>query len=176
MASPRESDRDAAVGGRRPPAADGREFRFSPRPNRAHEIEWRPWGAAAFAAARDGRRPVLLSISAIWCHWCHVMDETTYSDPAVIAFINDHYMPVRVDNDRRPDINRRFNMGGWPTTAFLTGDGEVITGATYLPAAQMMNVLEHVASFYAEHEGELRDRPPRAKQVKVRVGRTEGCR
>ena len=61
------------------------DFRFSPRPNRAHEIEWRPWGEPAFAEAHKLGRPILLSLSAVWCHWCHVMDETSYSDPRVIA-------------------------------------------------------------------------------------------
>ena len=56
------------------------EFRFSPRPNRAAEIAWMPWGADAFARATREDKPILLSISAVWCHWCHVMDETSYSD------------------------------------------------------------------------------------------------
>ncbi len=106
-------------------------FRFSPRPNRASEIKWRSWGDAAFAEARAQNKPVLLAISAVWCHWCHVMDETSYSDPEVIRLINDRYVPVRVDNDQRPDVNRRYNMGGWPTTVFLTPDGEIIHGGTY---------------------------------------------
>ena len=95
------------------------DFRFSPRPNRAAEIEWRPWGEPAFAEARRLGRPILLSLSAVWCHWCHVMDETSYSDARVIARINEAYVPIRADNDRNPDVNRRYNMGGWPTTAFL---------------------------------------------------------
>ena len=109
------------------------EFHFSPRPNRAHEIEWMPWGAPAFARAESEQKPILLAISAVWCHWCHVMDETSYSDPEVIRTINKGFVPVRVDNDRRPDVNARYNMGGWPTTAFLAPDGTTITGATYMP-------------------------------------------
>ena len=56
------------------------EFHFSPRPNRAGEIAWRPWGERAFQEAQVADKPVLLAISAVWCHWCHVMDETSYSD------------------------------------------------------------------------------------------------
>jgi len=108
-------------------------FHFSPRPNRASEIGWREWGADAFAAARAEDKPILLGISAVWCHWCHVMDETTYSDQGVIDVINREYIPIRVDNDLRPDVNNRYNMGGWPTTAFLTPQGDILTGATYLP-------------------------------------------
>ena len=63
------------------------EFRFSPRANRAHLIAWRPWGEDAFAESERSGKPVLLAISAVWCHWCHVMDETAYSDPAIIAEI-----------------------------------------------------------------------------------------
>ncbi|MBV9027349.1 MAG: DUF255 domain-containing protein, partial [Candidatus Eremiobacteraeota bacterium] len=77
------------------------EFRFSPRPNRAHEIGWMTWGTDAFGRARSEDKPILLSISAVWCHWCHVMDETTYSDESVIDTINRRFVPVRVDNDKR---------------------------------------------------------------------------
>lgn len=104
------------------------DFRFSPRPNRAHEIEWRPWGEPAFAEAHRLRRPILLSLSAVWCHWCHVMDETSYSDPRVVAAAYEHFVPIRVDKDRHPDVNRRYNMGGWLTTVFLAASGDPITG------------------------------------------------
>ena len=130
-------------------------FHFSPRPNRAAEIEWREWGEAAFEEARRLDRPILLAISAVWCHWCHVMDETTYSEPAVIATINAGYVPVRVDNDLRPDVNNRYNMGGWPTTAFLTPQGDILTGGTYLPPDQMLAALQRVETFYRGHRPEI---------------------
>jgi len=123
-------------------------FHFSPRPNRAAEINWREWNAEAFEQAEAGDRPILLSISAVWCHWCHVMDETTYSDQGVIDLINRDYLPIRVDNDLRPDINSRYNMGGWPSTVFLTPRGDILTGATYLPPEQMQGALKRVGSFY----------------------------
>jgi uncharacterized protein len=134
------------------------DFRFSPRPNRANEIVWMPWGTQAFERARAEDKPILLSISAVWCHWCHVMDETSYSDPGVIAAINERFVPVRVDNDRRPDVNARYNMGGWPTTAFLSPDGSTLTGATYLPPSQMRRALDEVANFYAEQKGTIAER------------------
>ncbi len=134
------------------------EFRFSPRPNRAAEIAWMSWGDDAFARAAKEDKPILLSISAVWCHWCHVMDETSYSDPAVIETINRRFVPVRVDNDRRPDVNARYNMGGWPTTAFLTPDGATLTGATYLPPQQMVRALDQIADFYVEQKGEIAER------------------
>jgi uncharacterized protein YyaL (SSP411 family) len=131
------------------------EFHFSPRPNRAGEIDWRPWSEEAFERARSEDKPILLSISAVWCHWCHVMDETTYSESGVIDLINHEYVPVRVDNDVRPDINQRYNMGGWPTTAFLTPQGDILTGATYLPADQMADALMRVAAYYRENKPEV---------------------
>ena len=131
------------------------EFRFSPRPNRAHEIGWMAWGDDAFARARAENKPILLSISAVWCHWCHVMDETSYSDPTVIAGIAERFVPIRVDNDRRPDVNARYNMGGWPTTAFLAPDGTLLTGATYLPPDQMQRAIDEIARFYAENQAAI---------------------
>jgi uncharacterized protein YyaL (SSP411 family) len=137
-------------------AMDGdREFRFSPRPNRAAEITWRPWGEPAFAEARRLGRPVLLSLSAVWCHWCHVMDETSYSDPRVIAAVNEHFVPIRVDNDRHPDVNRRYNMGGWPTTAFLAPSGDVLTGGTYIPPDQMLESLARVKAFFDANQAQI---------------------
>jgi uncharacterized protein YyaL (SSP411 family) len=130
-------------------------FRFSPRPNRAAEIAWRPFGEKAFQEAQVADKPVLLAISAIWCHWCHVMDETSYSDPEVIRQINERYVPIRVDNDERPDVNRRYNMGGWPTTAFLTPDGEIVHGGTYVPPDAMRSYLTQVAELWSTQRSEL---------------------
>src|SRR5215475_15993566 len=111
-------------------------------------IEWLPWGADAFArAAREGK-PVLLSITAAWCRACHEMDRTTYADAAVAALIGARFVPVRVDTDRRPDINERYNLGGWPTTAFLTPDGDLMTGGTFVTAERMPEVLTRVADAF----------------------------
>jgi uncharacterized protein YyaL (SSP411 family) len=133
-------------------------FRFSPRPNRAGEIGWRPWSGKAFQEAQVADKPVLLAISAVWCHWCHVMDETSYSDPEVIRLINERYVPIRVDNDERPDVNRRYNMGGWPTTAFLTPDGEIVHGGTYVPPDAMRSYLAQVADLWATQRTDLAQR------------------
>ncbi|HKW73193.1 MAG TPA: DUF255 domain-containing protein [Candidatus Dormibacteraeota bacterium] len=136
----------------------GQEFHFSPRPNRAAEINWHHWSPEAFEEAKQTHRPILLSISAVWCHWCHVMDETTYSHPSVIDMINREYVPVRVDNDVRPDINQRYNMGGWPTTAFLTSTGDILTGATYMPPDQMASALVRIADYYRANQAEIASR------------------
>ena len=123
---------------------DGGPFHFSPRPNRADTIPWQEWDDEVFERARRDDLPVLLSISGTWCHWCHVMDETTYSDERVIELITRRFIAVRVDTDERPDINARYNAGGWPTTAFLTSDGDVIAKTTYLEPAQMLEALTGV--------------------------------
>jgi uncharacterized protein len=128
---------------------------FSPRPNRAAEIRWRDWGPDAFAEAEAGHKPVLLAISAVWCHWCHVMDETTYSDEDVIGLINEQFIPVRVDNDQRPDVNARYNMGGWPSTAVLTPEGEILRGGTYIPPEAMQPFLKQVSDLYGDPENRL---------------------
>ncbi len=130
-------------------------FHFSPRPNRAHEIEWRAWGPEAFEEATREDKPILLAISAVWCHWCHVMDETSYSDGEVISAVNGSYVPIRVDNDQRPDINARYNAGGWPTMAFLTPDGEVLAGFTYVPPDQMSQVLEQVSTHFHANRDDI---------------------
>jgi uncharacterized protein len=132
--------------------------RFSPRPNRAAEIGWMEWGPEAFERAKSSDRPILLGISAVWCHWCHVMDETTYSDQRVIDLIRDRYVPIRVDNDQRPEINARYNMGGWPTTAFLTPAGDILTGGTYLPPDDLAHVLEHVATTWSGDRSDIERR------------------
>jgi uncharacterized protein YyaL (SSP411 family) len=130
-------------------------FHFSPRPNRAHEIRWREWGPEAFREAREQDKPILLGISAVWCHWCHVMDETSYSDSEVIRLANERYVPIRVDNDQRPDVNRRYNLGGWPTTAFLSPDGEILHGGTYIPPEAMRQYLAQVADVWKDKKDEL---------------------
>jgi uncharacterized protein len=86
------------------------------------------------------------------------MDETSYSDPAVITTVNKSFIPVRVDTDKRPDVNRRYNLGGWPTTAFLDGDGRIITGGTYIPPQQLREVLHSVLDFYSTGKDKIRSK------------------
>ena len=123
-------------------------IRFSPNPNQAHCIEWLPWAQSTFKRAQTEDKPVLLSVTAPWCYWCHVMDETTYSDPDVQSVLARGFIAVRVDNDHRPDINARYNVGGWPTTAFLTPHGGLVGGATYLPPDQFLAMLVELEAAY----------------------------
>ena len=118
-------------------------------------ILWSPWHPDAFARARAEAKPVLLSISAAWCHWCHEMDRTSYSDPAVVRLVNDRFVAVRVDADRRPDISERYSLGGLPTTAFLTPDGLVLGGGTFVPVERMSGVLAQVSEAFASRRAEI---------------------
>ncbi|MFQ5532811.1 MAG: DUF255 domain-containing protein, partial [Candidatus Methylomirabilales bacterium] len=105
-------------------------------------VHWQPWGEEAFRLAKEMDRPILLDIGAIWCHWCHVMDEETYSNPEVAKLINDYFVPIKVDRDERPDIDIRYQtqvraltgFGGWPLTVFMTPSGKVFYGGgTFFP-------------------------------------------
>src|SRR3989441_9125943 len=108
----------------------------------AHQpVHWYPWSREAFERATREDKPILLDIGAVWCHWCHVLDHESYDDPAVAAIINEHFIPIKVDRDERPDLDARYQhavsavsgQGGWPLTGFLTPDGKVFYGGTYFP-------------------------------------------
>lgn len=132
------------------------KFSFSPRTNRAHEINWRPWDDMAFTDAVVEDKPVFLSIAGAWCRMCHLMDETSYSDPEIIAILNDKYIPIRVDGDRRPDVNQRYFREGWPSTVILTPGGRTITGGTYVAPEQLKQVLEELIRVWREKREEFR--------------------
>ncbi len=134
------------------------EFHFSPRENKAHLINWHSWGEDAFRKAEEQNKLILLSIGAVWCHWCHVMDEQAYSDSGNIQLINERFIPIRVDTDRQPDVNRRYNMGGWPTTVVLTSDGELLQGGTYIPSVGLNKLLTELDSIYHENSEEIKQR------------------
>ncbi|MFD1527614.1 DUF255 domain-containing protein, partial [Halolamina salina] len=124
-------------------------------------VEWRQWGQDAFDEARRRSVPVLLSLSTTWCVDCHEMDATTYADTNVAANVNDRYVPIRVDADRHPRVRERYAAGGFPSTVFLTPDGEVLSTATALAPDGMRQVLDRVAENYAE-KGDDAGRVPRA--------------
>jgi uncharacterized protein YyaL (SSP411 family) len=127
-------------------------FEHDLRDRRPAGIAWWDWEEETFRLAKELDVPILLSISAVWCHWCHVMDETSYANPEAAALINADFIPIRVDTDQRPDINSRYNMGGWPTTAFLTPEGEVLAGATYVPPEEFKKLLSQVSDYYRNNK------------------------
>lgn len=118
-------------------------------------ISWHDWSPEAFREAYEKRRPVLLSLVTAWSEGCAAMDHNTYARAEVVALVAERFVPVRVDADRRPDINDRYNLGGWPTTAFLTNTGEILSGGTYLDADAMVAALTQVADAYRDRTDEL---------------------
>ncbi len=106
---------------------------------------WQPWSDAAFARARAEHKFVLLDLEAVWCHWCHVMDEITYRDPIVDRLLNDKYILVKVDQDSRPDISNRYQDYGWPATVVFAGDGsEIVKRQGYIPPRPMASMLQAI--------------------------------
>ena len=152
-------------------AAGAADFRFSRRPNKADLIQWREWSAHAFGEAKKQDKLILLSLSAVWCHWCHVMDETTYSDDEVIRILNERFIPVRVDADIRPDIDSLYNQGGWPSTVILTPDGEVIDGGNYLPPEEMKDRLGRAVALFAGERDKIVKRMEAIKQRRTMMQR-----
>ncbi|HMK59834.1 MAG TPA: thioredoxin domain-containing protein [Dissulfurispiraceae bacterium] len=104
-------------------------------------VDWFEWGEEAFDEARRRDCPILLSVGGVWCHWCHVMAHESFEDAEIAKLINDHFVPIKVDRDERPDIDKRYQeavihisgSGGWPLTAFLTPEGKIFFGGTYFP-------------------------------------------
>jgi len=128
------------------------------------KVSWLEWNKEAFRKAEKLNRPILLDISAVWCHWCHVMDETTYSDSEVANLIDEKFVPIRVDRDQRPDIDKRYNMGGWPTTVFLSIAGDILMGGTYIPPQQMIGLLEQVSAIYEHNKDNMTSRIQQLQQ------------
>ncbi|HEY3899131.1 MAG TPA: DUF255 domain-containing protein [Chthoniobacter sp.] len=107
------------------------------------KIEWVGWSDAAFARAKAEKKLVLLDVVAVWCHWCHVMDEITYRDSAVVKLVREHYIAVRVDQDARPDISNRYEDYGWPATVvFDAAAKELAKRQGYLPPRPMAGMLQ----------------------------------
>ena len=112
---------------------------------RAQAVAWETWSEAAFARARAERRFVILDLEAGWCHWCHVMDATTYRDPGVTALLGARFVAVRVDEDSRPDLANRYEDYGWPATVIFGPDGaEIVRKRGYLPPSDMARLLRAV--------------------------------
>ncbi len=104
-------------------------------------VDWYEWGEEAFALAKSLDRPILLSVGYAACHWCHVMAHESFEDPVTAAYMNDHFVSVKVDREERPDVDAVYMQatqamtghGGWPMTCVLTPDGEPFFAGTYFP-------------------------------------------
>ncbi|MET9223295.1 thioredoxin domain-containing protein [Streptomyces sp. NPDC003300] len=137
----------------------------------ANPVDWWPWGAEAFAEARKRGVPVLLSVGYSACHWCHVMAHESFEDEVTAAYLNEHFVSVKVDREERPDVDAVYmeavqaatGQGGWPMTVFLTPEGEPFYFGTYFPpsARQGMpgfrDVLEGVVAAWRDRREEVAD-------------------
>ncbi len=134
-------------------------------------VDWWPWSEAAFAEARRRDVPVLLSIGYAACHWCHVMAHESFEDQDTAAFMNKHFVNIKVDREERPDVDSLYmeatqamtGHGGWPMTCFLTPDGEPFHCGTYYPPTQrhgmpgFTQLLDAVSRAWSERGDEVRE-------------------
>lgn len=111
-------------------------------------VNWREWSDAAFAEARAQDKPVLLLVEQFWCGMCRLLYDIAWSEPALAEVVEALFVPIRVDAARRPDIDVRFRMGGWPTIAFLTPDARPITGTDFAPPDVLLNAFQGVVRLY----------------------------
>jgi uncharacterized protein YyaL (SSP411 family) len=123
-------------------------IRLSPNPNRADLVHWLEWEEDAFRQAREHDKPVMLFLGAFWCRYCQRMDEEAFSDRENMALLSAYFVALRVEDAKRPDINARYNLNGWPTIAFLTPHGEFLAAINYLTAEEFKEVLLNVYLSY----------------------------
>ncbi len=133
-------------------------------------VDWYPWGEEAFAAARTKHRPIFLSIGYAACHWCHVMEEEVFENPAAAELLNQHFICVKVDREERPDVDAIYmnavqlltGHGGWPLSVFLTPELMPFYGGTYFPwndrpgLPGFATVLARIAERWQKNPGKLR--------------------
>ena len=132
-------------------------------------VDWFAWGAEAFAKARAENKPVFLSIGYSTCHWCHVMERESFEDEKVGAFLNGHFISIKVDREERPDVDKIYMTfvqattggGGWPMNVFLTPELKPFLGGTYFPPdsrqgrPSFLQVLRQVAALWQERRGQI---------------------
>src|SRR3954463_5041655 len=182
LATTRRSSRPQAPESRAsPPQPSSRNYRAQMANRLANEtspyllqhaenpVDWHPWGQEALGRARAEDKPILLSIGYAACHWCHVMERESFEDPQVAALMNEHFVPVKVDREERPDVDAIYmdavqamtGHGGWPLNAFLTPEGVPFYAGTYFPPEPRQGmpswrqVLAGVAEAWREQREEI---------------------
>lgn len=140
------------------------------------KVEWREWGPEAFERAVGSDKPLLLSLTVPWSPECRAMDRGVFGEPRIAANINDGFVPVRVDADRNPLVRERYTMGGFPSTVFLTPEGEVISGATFLGPDGFRGILDSVRESWDAKGAaagsvprQLQDEAPPAGELRPRI-------
>ncbi len=149
--------------------------------HRDNPVEWYPWGEEALARARDEDRPILLSVGYSACHWCHVMERESFEDAETAAYMNQHFVNVKVDREERPDVDALYmeavqaigGQGGWPMTVFLDPEGVPFYGGTYFPPDEgrgmpsFRMVMEAVVDAFERRREKIEERAP---QMRARLG------
>jgi uncharacterized protein YyaL (SSP411 family) len=144
-------------------------------------VDWYPWGPEAIERARADDRPILLSVGYSACHWCHVMERESFEDVETAAYMNAHFVNVKVDREERPDVDALYmeavqtisGQGGWPMTVFCDPEGVPFYGGTYFPPDEgrgmpsFRMVMEAVVDAYERQRDEIRERGP---QMRARLG------
>ena len=132
-------------------------------------VDWYPWGDEAFDLARTAHKPVIVSIGYAACHWCHVMERESFEDPAIAAFMNEHFVCIKVDREEHPDVDHLYmdavqaitGSGGWPLNAFVTPDRIPFYGGTYFPPSPAFNrpswmqLLQRMSDIWNGEQGEV---------------------
>ncbi|MEX2448829.1 MAG: thioredoxin domain-containing protein [Solirubrobacterales bacterium] len=155
--------------------------------HRDNPVEWYPWGEEALARARELDRPILLSVGYSACHWCHVMERESFEDAETAAYMNEHFVNVKVDREERPDLDALYmeavqsisGQGGWPMTVFCDPDGVPFYGGTYFPPDEgrgmpsFRMVMEAVLEAFENRREELRERAPQTRAQLGAIGAIE---
>jgi hypothetical protein len=150
-------------------------------------VDWYPWGEEALARAGAEDRPILLSVGYSACHWCHVMERESFEDAETAAYMNEHFVNVKVDREERPDVDALYmesvqafsGQGGWPMTVFCDPEGVPFYGGTYFPPEEgrgmpsFRMVMEAVLEAYRGKREEIRERAPETRARLGAVGRIE---
>ena len=149
--------------------------------HRDNPVDWYPWGPEALARAVEEDRPILLSVGYSACHWCHVMERESFEDPETAAYMNEHFVCIKVDREERPDVDAIYmeavqamtGHGGWPMTVFLDPEGVPFYGGTYFPPDEsrgmpsLRMVMEAVVVAFEGQREEIRER---AAGTRARLG------
>ena len=132
-------------------------------------VDWYPWGGEAFEKAGTENKPVFLSIGYSTCHWCHVMERESFEDTGVARIMNESFVPVKVDREERPDIDKVYmtacqmitGSGGWPLTIVMTPDKKPFFAGTYIPRQSgngmtgLIDLLERIRSLWTSQRSDI---------------------
>ncbi|MGE4107329.1 MAG: thioredoxin domain-containing protein [Bacteriovoracia bacterium] len=128
-------------------------------------VWWYPWGDEAFKAAKEQNKPIFLSVGYSTCHWCHVMEEDSFTRPEVAEVLNRAFIAIKVDREERPDVDKIYmeavqaftGSGGWPMTVLLTPDREPFFGGTFFPRTQLLQVLNQIEEVWKNNPQKIRE-------------------